>query len=256
MNKVFYKVQLSFKGTKYLGWQKQKEFTPTVQDELNKALVRIFKEENITTVACGRTDSGVHASNMTVKLEVPFFIDCHGLQSALNSQLDRTIRINLVEECSESFLPTYNAKAREYFYLFTDKKLQTPFESDLIASIKADINIQKIDAALSLFVGEHDFKNYMCVGSEPSSTIREIFSARVEKIDSSFHGMIQDHFKITISGNGFLKQMVRLIVGTAIAHSNSKISLEDIKNSLTNPSVQKLAPVAPANGLYKSKVSY
>lgn len=256
MSKSFYIIHLSFKGTKYLGWQKQKDFGPTVQDDLNKALAQIFKDEKVMTTACGRTDSGVHASDMTVKLETPFFIECDGLQKALNSQLDRTIHIKSVKESVESFLPTYQAKSREYFYLFSGRRYQTPFESELIASLKADIDIERINAALNLFVGKHNFQNYMCVGSEPSSTIREIFSVKVERINPDFHGLIQEHFKITIIGSGFLKQMVRLIVGTVISYSNNKITLEDIRKSLITPSVKKLAPVAPANGLYKSKVTY
>lgn len=256
MTKIVYKIQLSFKGTKYLGWQKQKDFGPTVQGELNKALIKIFKSENISTTACGRTDSGVHASNMTVKLEVPFFIEKDGLLKALNSQLDPCISIKSIENSSTSFMPTYDAKSREYFYLFTNNRFQSPFEADLVASIKCSISIKKINDALGMFIGKHDFKSYMCVGSEPSTTVREIFSASIEKIEPTFHGMIGGHYKITITGNGFLKQMVRLIVGTVLAYSNDKISLADIKKSFEDTTDRKLAPVAPANGLYKSQVSY
>jgi len=256
MTKSFYKCQISFKGTKYLGWQKQKSFSPTVQEIFNNAATKIFKSDDITSVACGRTDSGVHAFDMSVKLTAPFHIDPDGLVRAFNSKLDNEIKVNQISLCDESFRPTFDAKSREYFYLFTNRESLTPFESDLIAKFRGDLNINKIQEVLGAFVGEHNFINYMCVGSDPSSTTREIFSASIEKVEASFHSMIGEHYKITISGNGFLKQMVRLMVGVAVSYGQDKISLKDIESSLLTAADSKLAPVAPACGLYKSKVHY
>ena len=256
MSKSFYRCQISFKGTKYLGWQKQKSFSPTVQEKFNKAACEIFKSDDIQSVACGRTDSGVHAFDMAVKLTVPFHINPLGLVKAFNSKLDSEIKVKTISLCDESFRPTFDAKSREYFYLLTNREALTPFETDLIAKFRGEINLDKVQEALNIFIGEHDFANYMCVGSEPKSTRREIFSASIEAIESSFHSMIGEHYKITVSGNGFLKQMVRLIVGAAISYGQDKISFKDIESSLLAAADSKLASVAPACGLYKSKVHY
>lgn len=256
MSNTYYKAHISFKGSDFLGWQKQKDFTQTVQEKLDNALVKIFKSESVNSIACGRTDSGVHAFDMTVKLNVPFDIEKSGLLKGLNSHLPKSIRIISIENSTEQFRPTYDAKSREYFYLFSNKRDLTPFCTDLIARVHIDIDEFKINEALALFCGEHDFKNFMCVGSEPKTTVREIFSVKLELVDESFHGLINSHYKITIIGAGFLKQMVRLMVGAAFAYSDGKITLNDISQSLISPGVKKLSPVAPANGLYKSKVSY
>lgn len=256
MSKKFYIAHLSFKGTGFLGWQKQKDFSPTVQEKLNNALVILFKSESVQTTACGRTDSGVHAFNMTVKMTVPFEIEKNGLLRGLNSNLPKSIRINSIEDSDEQFRPTYDATSREYFYLFSNQRDLSPFCSDLIASIHVDIDAKRINDALKIFCGKHDFRNFMCVGSEPKTTIREIYSVQFELVDESFHGLIGSHYKITIVGAGFLKQMVRLIVGAVLAYSDGKITLDDIIKSLDFPDSKKLSPVAPANGLYKSKVSY
>lgn len=251
----FYKLNISFFGKNFLGWQKQRDFFPTVQGELEKSIEKVFKTDNFKTIASGRTDAGVHAKSLIVKLKAPFAIETEGLKRAINTSLDLDIRVLDVQEC-EDFNPTFDAKERSYFYLLTDRKSLSPFEKDFITAFSKEIDIKLLNEALICFVGKHDFVNYMCTGSEVKSTIREIYKISVTFVEGSFHGLIGNHIRIDIHGSGFLKQMIRLIVSVATSYAQKKITLKDIEKSLSERQKFKLAPVAPARGLYKASVSY
>lgn len=255
-NKFFYKLKLSFKGTRFLGWQIQKDFQPTVQGTLNKCCSEIFKSENIKTVGSGRTDSGVHSLGHIVKLEAPIKIDNRGLLKGLNSILPGDIRVLEVTDCDKSFLPTNHAKNKTYKYLFTTDKIRNPFHVDTIANNRFDLDFEKMKQACKIFEGEHDFKDFECTGSNVSSTIRTIYSCKIFFHKSNMHSIVSDHWVIEVCGNGFLKQMVRLIVGTLWNIGRGKTTLEELKRSLKSPTGKRLGAVAPACGLYKISVEY
>jgi tRNA pseudouridine38-40 synthase len=255
-NNNFYKVFISFKGTRFLGWQIQKDFSPTVQGEFNKACSLVFKSQNVHTIGSGRTDTGVHSLGHVVKLEAPFFIECESLKKALNTNLPSDIRVHRVEVCDEGFLPTNHAKQKTYKYLFTNLSEVNPFAGDFIANCPYELDFELMQKACVLFIGKHNFKDFQCTGSDVSSTIREIFSCSLYQQKTSFHGIIGDHWVVEITGNGFLKQMVRLIVGSLWNVGRGKTSLDQIEQSLGMPTQKRLGPVAPACGLYKVSVDY
>ncbi|MCT4643323.1 MAG: tRNA pseudouridine(38-40) synthase TruA [Bacteriovoracaceae bacterium] len=256
-NLCYYKISLSFKGTSFLGWQKQKDFRPTVQEEIEKACSKIFKSNNIHTIGSGRTDTGVHGIKLICRLAAPFMIECEALKRALNTHLNKDIRVICVEESNGSFRPTNDAISRTYKYLFSDREMINPFENEYIAKVKGKLDLEKMKEACSFFIGDHDFVNYMCVGTDVLSTKREILSCNVLLHKESFHGMMGQHYSITIKGSGFLKQMIRLIVATVWSYAQGKITKEQIQESLSGVKLdQKLAPVAPACGLYKIDVQY
>lgn len=252
----FYKLILEYKGTKFLGWQKQKDFSPTVQGEIEKACSIIFKSQDIQTIGSGRTDTGVHSLDHHVKLKAPFKIENNSLKNALNSHLSDEIHILRVEDSTEDFLPTNHAKYKEYIYLFSNFDEANAFQSDFIVNCRYELNIELMKKACELFVGRHDFKDFECVGSNPSSTIREIFSCELVFHEMDFHGILPNHYVFKVRGNGFLKQMIRLMVGTLWDIGRGKTSLEELKASLDSPSGKRLGATAPANGLYKAKVVY
>ena len=253
---VFYKLTLQFNGSKYYGWQIQPNL-PTVQGELNQALINIFKSEDIKTIGSGRTDTGVHSRFHVVKVQAPFEIPLDALKKGLNSILPNDILVKSCEKSAEDFLPTNHAKDKEYFYLFSNLEGPEVMLTTAMANISYDIDLDKMLKACKVFEGTYDFKSFMCTGSDPGSTIRTVFYCNIEKVENfSFYDIIPPHYKITIRGNGFLKQMVRLIVGTIWKAGQGKISVEQIQSELENPSGHKLGIVAPASGLYKANVSY
>lgn len=252
----YYKLNLEFKGSRFLGWQKQKDYSPTVQDELEKALSIIFKSEDIHSIGSGRTDTGVHSLGHIVKIKVPFEIEKESLKRAINSILTSDIRIIHIDDSKEDFRPTNDAKSREYMYLFSNLSAPNAFQKDFIPNVSYELDIDQMKSACVLFEGEHDFKNFYCTGSQVNSTVREIFKCSLEFHQLDFHSILPAHYVFRIEGSGFLKQMVRLIVGTIWQVGRGKVSLEDLEVELLSPGNQKLGMTAPACGLYKTSVVY
>lgn len=250
-----YKIIIQFNGTNYFGWQIQNQNVPTIQLEVNRALKNIFKEQ-IKTVGSGRTDAGVHAWEYHVAFDAPFDIAHESLVRALNSHLPEDIRVLESEFVSDNFRPTNDAKSKEYQYLFTTESIARPFSRLLMEYVKYDLDLKLMEEACALFVGKHDFKNFHCLGSDPQSTVREIYKCQIFKERAVNELNLPGFYRFHIEGNGFLKQMVRLIVGAVWDVGKGRLHLTDIEDALLAKSFKHIAPVAPPGGLYKYKVHY
>lgn len=252
-----YKLKISYKGTDYKGWQVQPNMK-TVQGELNRAISRIFKTDDFKTIGSGRTDTGVHALGQIVKLTTPFKIKDEGLLKALNSHLPEDIRVLEVEETDDSFHPVFHSKKKEYHYYFTLNEQVMPFYGDRIVDFSGKIDIEQMKKACSLFIGEHDFISFRCVGTDIASTIRTIYSCEIS--DQSFQLLGCEKpikgYVLKIVGNGFLKQMVRMIMGAIVSVGQGRTSFCEIEQELKNPSEKRLGITAPGQGLYMVNVDY
>lgn len=246
---------LEFNGANFLGWQIQKDFHPTVQESLNKALKKVYKED-ITTVGSGRTDSGVHAKELIAVYTPPFEINYPSIVKALNTHLPDTIRVKEAKYVKDSFRPTYDAVSREYRYYFSNKKDPSAFFVDQISNISYNLDEEAMKKACEVFIGKHDFLSFHCVGSNPNSTVREIFECSLHKEPEALGGILPSVYCLRVVGNGFLKQMVRLIMGSVWSVGRGKLLIQDIKRELEMPTGKHLAPVAPPNGLYKYSTEY
>ncbi|MCY4524228.1 MAG: tRNA pseudouridine(38-40) synthase TruA, partial [Halobacteriovoraceae bacterium] len=252
-----YRIEVSYRGSDYLGWQIQDEKQgKTIQGELYQAFFSICRSRDIKIIGASRTDAGVHSLGQVFRADSPFFIAEDSLKHALNSQLPRDIRIIKVESCADDFHPIRDAKRKEYLYFFSCDS-SNPFNSDLLTSLPYAIDKEKIRQGASLFEGRHDFCNFYCKGSDIKSTVRTIYSCNLYEHQNNTDLLFPPHYySLKICGDGFLKQMIRLIMGTLWNLGKGKISLLQIENSLQEPLEQKLAPVAPAKGLYLSKIEY
>jgi tRNA pseudouridine38-40 synthase len=251
-----YKIIIQFEGSRYFGWQIQPD-QKTIQGTFNSALEVILKTTEFKTIGSGRTDAGVHAAYFVVKASFEYEMQLEALKRALNSNLPEDIRVLDVQKATESFRPTNDAKDKTYHYLFTNNKEKNVFSRNAYANISYELDIEKMKAACELFVGEHDFKNFCTTGSEPNSTLREIYECELwEEKNSTILELLPAHYVIKVRGNGFLKQMVRLMVGTIWSVGRGKISLSQLQEELCSPGHEKLGFVAPAEGLYKVKVRY
>ena len=249
-----YKLTLQYRGSAYHGWQVQPD-QMTVQGCLNNALSKICKSSDVRSIGSGRTDAGVHAMEQIVRVELPFAIDPLKLPKAINSSLPRDIRVLKAQECSESFHPIRDAKEKVYRYYFTNEQEANPIFFDHIANYSFDLDMEQIEKALELIVGEHDFAAFQCEGTPVNSTIRTLFSASLNRMESeSLHPTGTYYFEFR--GNGFLKQMVRLLVGAMWHVGRGKVEIKDLSNALEGNWVKRLGPVAPAQGLYLHSVSY
>lgn len=253
---IFYNLRIQFKGTFYQGWQIQPNVA-TIQGHLNDSLEKIFKSNQIHSTGSGRTDAGVHALDYLVKVQVPFFIEYSSLVKALNSHLPHDIRVLSAEQSNADFLPTNHAKFKEYHYRFTNNSDLNAFQSEFMANCSYKLDEKLMKEACRLFVGEHNFSDFQCTGSDVKTTIRKIYKCELNFVgDSQLGGIYPPHFCFQVVGNGFLKQMVRLMVGTLWNVGRKKVTIKKLEEALRNPCGSKLGIVAPANGLMKIKVTY
>lgn len=250
------KAIISFDGSAYFGWQRQSSTDQTIQAKFEQALEKVFKQK-ITAFGSGRTDARVHAKELHVVFEVPFVIPLEGLVAAINTNLPFDIKCNIVEEVDEKLIATSSAKSRTYHYLFSVKDHFSPFQIRYIAHFKYDLDIEAMKRACQVFIGEHDFNRFHTKGSDPKTTIRTLSRLEIIRVNGDQDSIFPMHYRVEIEGNGFLKQMVRLIVGSLVEVGKGRLDEADIQAALDNPnSGEPIAPVAPAEGLYKAKVTY
>lgn len=251
---TYYRLLLQYKGTRYQGWQIQPEGL-TVQGELNRALATIAKSDHVKSMGAGRTDAGVHALGQVAKIGIDLHIPPENLRKALNSHLPSDIRIISVENSDHNFLPTNHAKSKEYHYRFTCNKFSSVFQTELIADCPFELDLNLMRQACRSLIGTHDFSNFYCEGTEVAHKVREIYECEILEIPAG-HSMLPSHYLFRIVGNGFLKQMVRLLVGALWNVGRGKITVEKFRSALSPEKVPRLGPVAPPEGLYMVRVNY
>jgi len=247
-----YKLKISYDGSDFLGWQIQPKGR-TIQGELNSVLETICKSREIKTIGSGRTDAGVHAYEQIVRIEIPIKLSSEALRAGINSLIDKSIRLLEVVECEESFHPIFQAQSKEYLYLLSTEKIQPPFIRKFITHFPYKLSLDKMQKACVVFEGTHDFLGFSTKGTEVKSTVRSIFSCSIELKTDGFLG---EHYQISISGSGFLKQMVRLMAGAILDVGRNKLELKDIQDLLSSGEDRKVSAVMPPNGLYLNKVIY
>ena len=238
-----YKLIISYDGTDFYGFQIQKDKT-TVQGELQKAL-EIFTEKYELNYS-GRTDAGVHAKGQVVNIKTELVINDKTINS-LNKILGSKISINSFKTVNDSFHARYDPFERTYKYFVSDINQQYPYLSSQSYIYPRKLDIKKLNYVSQLFVGEHNFLAFSKhdVNKNPD---RKIFKSRwIRK---------RDFFEYTITGNSFLRNMVRNIVGVQIAYCEDKLSYEEISINLVNPKNARLNFIAPAHGLVLWNVKY
>ena len=234
---------ISYNGTNYYGSQIQPDKI-TIQSKIQD----IFSILNISTTFefSGRTDRGVHAFRQSISCFIPkFWNDLDRLKKALTKLLPNSIYIRKINFVNNNFHARFSARKREYRYLITTKK-PTPFNSDFIAYYNI-VNEIKINKAIKYFIGIHDFEYFTKTGSEPISYIREIYDIKFYKFN--------DIYVLNFKANSYLRSQIRMIVDFIMKISSGKLTTKDLEIQLKK---QKLISwtLAPANGLYLSKIHY
>lgn len=238
-------LKISYDGTNYCGWQRQKNGV-SVQEVLEDVLLKLTGEKTNLT-ASGRTDSGVHAAGQIAHFDTNATIPPEKFYLALNSILPNDIRVLSSSLAKEDFHARYTAKRKTYVYKFYVSDVILPLKERYAVRID-DFDVEKADKVLQKIVGTHDFKCFLSSGSEIKTTVRTIYSLTIDKTDNDVC--------IEVCGNGFLYNMVRIIAGTALMASQGKISATDVDNALLTGNRTLVGKTAPAKGLTLKSVEY
>lgn len=242
-----YKMVVSYDGTAYHGWQKQPD-AQAVVNVLEDTFKTLFQQSVLITGA-SRTDAGVHALGQVASFTTDMKIAPDRLRCAWNNALPKDILIRDVVIVSDTFNPRHNVVCKTYHYLFfTTRPL--PFVQQYGWYIARPVDLDLLQESLQIFVGTHDFRSF-CTGYDMHSTIRTIHSIDLE-YDSHMQG-----YKIVVKGPGFLRYMIRRIVGACLAvASKDQFTCNDIRIALEQKNPAQILPNSPAKGLLLHHIEY
>ena len=245
-----YFAKIKYLGTAFHGFQVQPGLR-TVQGELNAALNLAFGLPCRVT-GCSRTDAGVHANEFCLTVE------CEGgtippdkLPIAVARFLPTDLSLFYAEECDDAFHPRYDVREKEYLYRIINRPIYDPFEYGrawFLSRPISDSGILLMKEAAKHFIGRYDFSAFMSEGSDVTDTVREIYALSVERSG--------DLIEIRISADGFLYNMVRIIVGTLSEVAFGRISPEEIPDIISSRDGSRAGMTAPADGLFLNRVIY
>jgi tRNA pseudouridine38-40 synthase len=241
------KLLIEYDGTNYRGWQVQPK-GPTIQGILEEKL-SLLTGERIRLSGSGRTDSGVHALGQVAHFRTQREMDIRTIQRALNSLLPPDIIIQRVEEVDEDFHARKHSKSKVYEYRILNRNLRSVFHRGYVWHIPQKLNLTEMKKATQDLVGEHDFSAFRTVGSPTRTTVRRVIRAEWKR---GRDGLI----RFEIEANGFLKQMVRSIVGTLVEIGRGKIRASDFRKIMNSEDRKEAGPTAPAQGLFLKEVKY
>ena len=242
-------ITVSYDGSHYNGYQKQKNGN-TIQNKLEDALTSINGGKSVSVCASGRTDAGVHALGQKIHFDLSTEITCEKLVRALNSLLPDDIYVRKCEEVADNFHARFDVKAKEYVYKINMGEYD-PIMRDYIYQYNKRLDVVEIERALKYIEGTHDFKSFTAGDDVREDYVRTIISANVIR-DLKNVNMLT----ITFLGTGFMRYMVRNIVGTLIQIGEGKYKSTDIIEIIEAKDRRKAGMCASPSGLYLKDVFY
>ncbi|EGT3955298.1 tRNA pseudouridine(38-40) synthase TruA [Clostridioides difficile] len=239
------KIKIQYNGKNYCGWQKQPD-SLGIQGTIERAIYDITKEET-SLIGSGRTDSGVHAIGQIANFKINSGISIENIPTALNAKLPKDISVIEACEVNDDFHSRYSAKGKTYKYLVYNSKFRNPILSEISYQVKYELDFDKMCSEAKSLLGTHDFKGFMSSGSSVKDTVRTIYDIDISKKD--------DLITFEISGNGFLYNMVRIIIGTLVDMGRGRIN-EPFLDIIQSKTRSRCGHTAPAQGLFLKKVHY
>ncbi len=260
------KITIQYIGTNYVGWQVQPQ-GPSIQGVLQEILSELLHEKIIVT-GSGRTDSGVHALAQVANFKTTHSMDIETIQRALNAKLPWHISILKIEEVDAEFHAQKNATSKTYSYFILHSDQKIPLLSSYSWRLYGELDLKKMEECLKMLVGRHDFNAFKAADSTAKTSIREIQSAKLSSwrnpgsifINSSssinLPFLNSSLITITLQGRGFLKHMVRNIVGTLVEVGQGKTSVDEFRRIFESKDRTQAGKTAPAWGLFLVEVEY
>lgn len=240
------KVMLAYRGTNYHGFQRQNNAV-TVQEVVEKHISKVLNEPSVIN-GCSRTDTGVHANQFCFNVRTNSKIPCVNFVRGANGELPNDISVLSCEEVPESFHARFDCKGKEYIYKIHCSESKNPFAPDLMFHYRRGFDIEKLKKASECFIGTHDFSSFCTDCTNVSTPVRTIYEFSMEKYG--------DSVIILVKGNGFLYNMIRIMVGTLLDVNENKFAPEEIIEILNAKNRIKAGRTAMAHGLYLNRVFY
>lgn len=244
------RLDIAYDGSEYFGWQRQPNTDKTIQSQLEIALRKVF-QQNISTIGSGRTDAGVSAYQQVVHFEVDDSTDMdkYKVCSALNSLLPESISVSKCFIAPDNFHALLSAEKKYYVYRIYTYKFKNALLEKFHLHHYKDFNLSSINRLSEHLVGTHDFKSFQSAGTPVPETTRELFYSFWKQTEENV-------FEYHIQGSGFLKQMVRNIVGTLLLLESKHHGPEHLQEILDKKSRPAAGPTVAAKGLSLKKVFY
>ena len=252
--KFTYKLKLSYRGTQYRGWQFQTSDTETVQNYVEQVIVKISKHQKFQVIAASRTDSGVHASGQVLKVVLPREVSPENLTRGMNSKLPNDIRVVSSERIHETFNVNKDSKFKEYHYYFTINEEENAVLSEILYSFPENLNLELMQKACTKIVGTHNFISFCYPGPKPPTPHRNILKCSIEK--TRFLALDKEIYYLKIEGEGFIRYMVRYLMGALWDIGLGKLSIEDFTLSLSTGEKHGVRTKAPSLGLHLMHIEY
>ena len=262
------KLTIAYDGTKYAGWQRQTN-ARSIQQVLEDEIAIIVGRHHPLNAA-GRTDAGVHAAAQVASITLEHPIPADELMRALNARLrEGDIRIRSIEEMFEDFDARIYAKSKTYRYALWNGAAVSPFIRNVVWHVPARLDLARMTTAVPAIIGEHDFAAFQGGGGDVLTTVRTVLSA--ELVEMNMHTdtpvaispLPEDAphsegrlLRFEISGTGFLRHMVRIIVGTLVDIGRGQMDVEEMAAILASRDRRRAGHTAPPNGLMLWKVTY
>lgn len=241
-----YRLHIMYDGSDFGGWQRQKNAV-TVQGELEKAIHVITKNE-VSLIGASRTDAGVHALDYVANVFLDTDKDLYSLWAGVNALLPDSVRLKSIEPCAEDFHARYDAKCKTYEYNIDNTGYCDVFTRKYAWNYRYPLEYDKMIRAAAHFVGRHDFSAFMSQGGSAKTFVREIYENKLE--------VFGNKLRMTITGNGFLYNMVRIIAGTLVSVGRGDIAPESIPGIIASKERKRAGITAPPEGLTLKEIQY
>lgn len=239
-------LRVEYKGTDYCGWQRQKNGL-SVQEVLARAVKETTGEASVMH-GSGRTDAGVHAIAQAVHFDTHTSIPLDKLPIAINAHLPANIRVLSAREVAPDFNARFDAKQKTYLYKLYSAPVSSPLREGLFAFVHKRPDVDKMRNAAEYILGEHDFKVFQAAGGHVKTTVRTITALEIKE-----NG---EEITFEVTGNGFLYNMVRIMVGTLYYVGIGKIDAEEIPDIILSGKRDRAGKTMPPEGLYLKEVKY
>ncbi len=264
-----FRITVAYDGTDFIGWQRQAEGT-SIQGAL-EAAVGALDERDVTVIGAGRTDAGVHALGQVAAFRIERPMAADAVVRALNARLPETVRVLEAAEAPASFHPQFDARAKTYRYRIWNASAMSPFERRYAWHLPGALDVDAMQAAARLIEGEHDFAAFQGGGSDVATTVRTVFSSQIRAGShlaprtphpaprTSHPAPRTPHpvlWEYEITGSGFLRHMVRTLVGTLVEVGRRREPIEWVGRVIESRDRAAAGQTAPAQGLFLVGVDY